>query len=155
MNTTQLKKHLKYIVPQMRLALIKEPGGKPQTIKCPDDIERFVEPLKHFDTEHFVTFHLDARNQVIGYHCVSQGTISASLVHPREVFKAAFLANSFALIVAHNHPAGSLTPSPEDIETTENLIKIGAMMAIPIVDHIIVSSNGITSLRETHGYLWP
>lgn len=155
MNTRTLKKHLKYIVPQMRLALIKEPGGQPVPIGCPDDIEKFVEPLKLYSEEHFVAFHLDAKNQVIGYHIVSHGTVSASLVHPREVFKAALLANSHAVLVAHNHPAGSLTPSPEDIEVTETLIKAGDLMGVKVIDHIIVSSNGLCSLRETRGSLWP
>lgn len=115
MNSRALRKHLRYMVPEIRLALIKEGGAKPQAIGCPNDIEKFVEPLKLYDTEHFVSLHLDARNQVVGFHVVSQGTTSASLVHMREVFKAAFLSNSHALIVAHNHPAGSLTPSPEDL----------------------------------------
>ncbi|MCA9818509.1 MAG: DNA repair protein RadC [Cyanobacteria bacterium HKST-UBA01] len=154
MNTRTLKKHLRYIVPQMRLALIKEPGATPQSIRCPDDIERFVEPMKFYDTEHFVAFHLDAKNHVIGYHIVSQGTVTASLVHPREVFKAALLANSNSIIVAHNHPAGSLTPSGEDIDVTSTLIKAGELLGVSVVDHIIVSSNGITSLRESNSYLW-
>lgn len=155
MNSRTLKNHLKYIVPEMRLALIKEPGGKPQEIRCPDDIERFVEPLKFYAEENFVSFFLDAKNQVMGYHIVSRGTVSSSLVHMREVFKAALLANSSAIIVAHNHPAGSLTPSSEDIEVTETLIKAGALMGISVIDHIIVSSNGLSSLRETRPHLWP
>ncbi len=154
MNSRTLKKHLKYIVPEMRLALTKEPGGKPLAIGCPDDLERFVEPLKHYSEEHFVAFHLDAKNQVTGYHIVSDGTVSASLAHPREVFKAALLANSHAIIVAHNHPAGSMTPSSEDIDVTEILIKAGDLMGIKVIDHIIVSSNGLCSLRETRGYMW-
>lgn len=154
MNSRVLKKHLKYIVPEMRLALIKEPGGKPLPIGCPDDLEKFVEPLKHYSEEHFVDFHLDAKNQVTGYHIVSHGTVSASLVHPREVFKAALLANSYAIIVAHNHPAGPLSPSPEDMETTETLIKAGKLLGVSVVDHLIVSTNGLCSLRETKSYLW-
>lgn len=155
MNSRTLKKHLKYIVPEMRLALIKEPGAKPVPIGCPDDLDKFVEPLKHYSEEHFVAFHLDAENQVIGYHIVSHGTVSASLVHPREVFKAALLANSCAIIVAHNHPAGSLSPSSEDIETTETLIKAGKLLGVSVIDHLIVSSNGSCSLRETRPHLWP
>lgn len=155
MNSRTLKKHLKYIVPEMRLALIKEPGGKPLPIGCPEDLEKFVAPLKMYSEEHFVAFHLDAKNAVTGYHVVSHGTVSASLVHPREVFKAALLANSHALIVAHNHPAGSLTPSSEDIEVTETLIKAGDLMGVRVIDHIIVSSNGLCSLRETRPHLWP
>jgi len=75
-------------------------------------------------------------------------------VHPREVFKGALIANSYAIIVAHNHPGGSLTPSKEDLETTEILIKAGDLMGVKVIDHFIVSSNGLTSLRETCSYLW-
>lgn len=153
MNTNALKQHLKYIVPEMKLALIREPG-KPVPIVCPEDIARFVEPLKYNDTEHFVAFHLDALNHVIGYHVVSQGSVSMALVHPREVFKAALLANSVSLIVAHNHPAGSLVPSREDFETTETLIAVGNLLQILVVDHIIVTTNGLYSLRENHPHLW-
>ena len=108
----------------------------------------------HNAEEHFVSFHLNAKNEIVGFQIVSRGTVSASLVHPREVFKAALLANSYALIVAHNHPAGSLTPSPEDIETTEMLIKAGDLLNVKVIDHIIVSSNGIQSLRELRPALW-
>jgi DNA repair protein RadC len=155
MNSRTLKKHLKYIVPEMRLALIKEPGPQPVAIRCPDDLDKFVEPLRHYAEEHFVSFHLNAKNEVIGYQIVSRGTLSASLVHPREVFKTALLANSHAIIVAHNHPAGSLSPSAEDIETTETLINAGKLLGVPVVDHVIVSSNGTCSLRETRPHLWP
>lgn len=57
--------------------------------------------------------------------------------------------------MAHNHPAGSLTPSSEDLEVTETLIKAGDLIGVKVIDHIIVSSNGLCSLRETRGYLWP
>lgn len=154
MNSRTLKKHLKYIVPEMRLALIKEPGANPLPINCPDDLEKFVEPLRHYSEEYFVVFHLSARNEICNFQIVSHGSLSASLVHPREVFKGALIANSHALIVAHNHPGGSLTPSREDLETTETLIKAGDLIGVRVIDHIIVSSNGLCSLRETHGYLW-
>jgi DNA repair protein RadC len=154
MNSRALKKHLRYIVPQMRLVLVKEPGPEPCMVNTPDDLARFVEPMKHYSEEHFVAFHLDVRNQVTGYHIVSHGTVSASLVHPREVFKAALLANSHSMIVAHNHPTGSLEPSEEDLSVTEILIKAGDLMGVKLLDHVIVSSNGTCSLRTTHDYLW-
>jgi DNA repair protein RadC len=154
MNSRNLKQHLKYIVPEMRLALIKEPGIKPQPISMPEDLDKFVEPLKHYAEEHFVSFHLDCKFNVIGYQIVSRGTISASLVHPREVFKAAILANSYAIIVAHNHPAGSLSPSAEDIETTKTLVAAGRVLGVSVLDHVIVSHNGLQSLRELKPELW-
>ncbi|MCA9818880.1 MAG: hypothetical protein KC652_27485, partial [Cyanobacteria bacterium HKST-UBA01] len=64
MNQRALKKQLRYIVPELKLALIKEPGKKPVLVTCPSDIEKFVEPLRLYSEEHFVAFHLDAKNQV-------------------------------------------------------------------------------------------
>ncbi len=107
-SVLELKKKLRYMVPEIRLALIKEGRAKAKGIACPDDMEQFVEPLKFFSEEHFISFHIDAKNTIIGYHDISHGTLNASLVHPREVFKAALLTNAYGIIVAHNHPAGSL-----------------------------------------------
>lgn len=150
----RLARHLKYMVPQVRLALIREPQTKAPPIHCPEDLEKFMEPLKFYSEEHFVAFHLNARNEVTGYHIVSHGTVSASLVHPREVFKAAILANAYAIIVAHNHPGGSLTPSREDLETTDQLIKAGKLLGITVVDHVIVAVSGIYSIREHRPDCW-
>lgn len=155
MNARTLKKHLEYKLPQIRLALIKEreveDGVK---ISTPEDIHQYVEPLKHYAEEHFVAFHIDAQHKIIGYHIVSHGTLSSSLVHPREVFKAALLANSHTMIVAHNHPSGSLNPSPEDLDTTRQLIAAGKILGVELLDHIVVSSRGICSIRENHPDLW-
>lgn len=150
----KLARHLKYMVPQVRLALIREPQTKAPPVHCPEDLEKFVEPLKFYSEENFVSFFLNARNEVTGYFIVSKGTVSASLVHPREVFKAAILANAYAIIVAHNHPGGSLTPSREDLETTEQLIKAGKLLGVPVVDHVIVSVSGIYSIREHLSHFW-
>lgn len=153
MSAKELKKHLKYMMPEIKLALIREPG-EAFPIQCPEDIEKFVTPLKFYSEEHFVAFHLNARHEVTSYNIVSKGTVSSSLVHPREVFKAALLANTYAVIVAHNHPGGSRSPSREDIETTEQLIKAGRLLGVTVVDHVIVSVNGISSIRESHPELW-
>ena len=153
-GTRTLKRHFRYIIPQYRLVLVKEPGIKPTKITDPISFHHFVQPLAHYSEEHFIAFHLDVQHQVIGYHEVSKGTLSASLVHPREVFKAALLSNAYAIIVAHNHPSGSVTPSREDIETTKQLIAAGKLMGISVVDHCIVSSESMCSLRETEHQLW-
>lgn len=150
----KLARHLKYMIPQVRLALIREPQTKAAPIYCPEDIERFAEPLKFYSEEHFISFFLNARNEVTGYFIVSKGTVSASLVHPREVFKAAILANAYAIIVAHNHPGGSITPSKEDLDTTEQLIAAGKLLGVTVVDHVIVTVSGIYSIREHHSHFW-
>ena len=149
-----LRRHFKYIIPQYRLVLVKEPGIKPAKLTGPESFEQFAQPLMHYSEEHFIAFHLDSKLQVVGYQEVSKGTISASLVHPREVFKAALLSNAYAVIVAHNHPSGSLTPSREDIETTKTLIAAGKILGVQVIDHCIVSSEGMLSLRESEPLLW-
>jgi DNA repair protein RadC len=99
--------------------------------------------------------HLNPKNQVVGYQEISHGTISASLVSPREVFKAAILSNSFALLVAHNHPSGAqLSPSKEDLETTKQLLKAGKILGITVMDHVIVGGDEIYSIRENHPNIW-
>lgn len=150
MNTRTLKKHLKYKIPQIKLAILREPSSEPlPAIRTPSDLEQYLEPMKHMAEEHFVALHLNARNQVAGFHVVSHGTVSASLVHPREVFKAAILNNAYCVIVAHNHPAGSTDPSPDDVDTTRQLIAAGKLLGIEILDHLIVSFRGVASIRES------
>lgn len=148
MNTRTLKKHLRYKIPQIKLALIKEPSADLPLIQTPADFADYLLPMKHLSEEHFITLHLNTRNQVIGYHLVSQGTVSASLVHPREVFKAALLSNAFSIVLAHNHPSGSPYPSMDDLETTEQLISAGKIMNVRVVDHLIVTDSDIYSIRE-------
>ena len=102
--------------------------------------------------EHFVAFYLDSRNRLLLYETVSVGTLSASLVHPREVFSPAISAHAAALIVAHNHPSGDSNPSGEDKETTGRLARSGELLGIPLLDHLIVTKNGFFSFKE-HGLL--
>jgi DNA repair protein RadC len=154
MTNKILQKHLRYRVPQMKLALIRQRVCEPSTIFTPSDIDQFTEPLKHFSEEYFIAYHLDTKHHVIGYHEVSHGTLSSSLVHPREVFKAALLSNAHSIIVAHNHPTGSLTPSDEDLATTKQLVEAGKIMGVPLLDHIIVSCRGLRSLREYDRFIF-
>lgn len=155
MNTRTLKRHLKYKIPEIRLAILREPSAEPApAIRTPFDLEPYLEPMKHLSEEHFVALHLDARNQVLGYHVVSHGTLSASLVHPREIFKAALLNNAYCIIVAHNHPAGSTEASPDDIQTTKQIVAAGKLMGVPVIDHLIVSYRSLSSIRENHPNLF-
>lgn len=157
-KTSTLKDNLKYRVPRFKLALVAE-GPPPTTltaVRTPEDAAAFLEPLKLAPEEHFVALHLNTRHEVIGVHEVSHGTISSSLVHPREVFKAAILSNSYAILVCHNHPSGSsVFPSREDLDTTKQLLRAGELLGITIVDHLIVSpTREPYSLREKHPEMW-
>lgn len=153
-SSRTIKNHLRYIVPQMKLALIRESGPEPIAITSADSIGQFVEPLRHSSEEYFIAFHLDTKLRVIGFCEVSHGTLSASLVHSREVFKAAILNNSYAIIVAHNHPSGVEDASKEDIETTKRLIAGGELLGVQVIDHVIVTASSLYSLRENYSHLW-
>ena len=100
------------------------------------------------EKEYFIAFLLDTQNQIKDKTIVSIGTLNASLIHPREVFKEAIRDNCASIIVAHNHPSGSLTPSDEDLAVTKRLQDAGKILGIEVLDHIIVTDNGYISLRE-------
>ena len=94
------------------------------------------------DREHFVVMCLDTKNNVNALNTVSVGTLNSSLVHPREVFKAAILANSNAIILCHNHPSGDPSPSKEDLEVTKRLVEAGNILGIEVLDHVVFGDNG-------------
>jgi DNA repair protein RadC len=94
----------------------------------------------HPDREIFAILILDGQNRVVSIHKVSEGSLNQSIVHPREVFKAAILANAAAIIMAHNHPTGDPTPSREDIEITRSLREGGELLGIKVLDHVIVDT---------------
>jgi DNA repair protein RadC len=155
-----LAAQLSYGVPKIRLALVREGDkrGKRFAISTPTDAAQFLGPLRHAPEEHFVSLHLNAKNEVIGLHEVSHGTLSSSLVHPREVFKAALLGNSFAILVCHNHPSGAtIAPSKEDLETTKQLLSAGKILGVAVIDHLIVGADEgahVYSVRENHPAFW-
>jgi DNA repair protein RadC len=103
---------------------------------------------RRLDREHFWRIDLDARSNVLGYETVSIGTISASLVHPREVFKGALLSNAAAIIIAHNHPSQDTSPSPEDKEATRRIQKAGELLGIPLLDHLVLGDSSFFSFKE-------
>lgn len=139
-------------LPYIRLRLVYEPPANYTAPKfnAPSDVAMFLEFLKESPEEQFVVVHLNANNEPIGLQVISHGTLSSSLVHPREVFKGAIINNSYAIIVAHNHPSGSeLRPSKEDLETTEQLYKAGELLGVKLLDHLIVGpGQEAYSIRE-------
>lgn len=98
--------------------------------------------------ENFYAIYLDSKSNLISFKLLFKGTLNSSTVHPREIFKYAFLESAYSIIVMHNHPSGDVTPSKQDIELTNNLFEIGKIIKIPIVDHIIISKKGYYSFYE-------
>ncbi len=118
-------------------------------IKTDADVAALLGPSMRFlDKEVFKVVLLDSRNHIIKIQDVSIGTVNASLVHPREVFKAALKESATSIILVHNHPSGDPTPSEEDLKTTNRLKKAGELLGVNLLDHLIISSRGLTSLKE-------
>ena len=113
-----------------------------------EDAFQLVKELANKDREHFLIACLNTKNQVIGISTIAIGTLDSALIHPREVFKAAILANSISIILFHNHPSGNLEISKEDIAITKKLQKAGRILEIPVIDHLIVAGKGYVSFSE-------
>ena len=118
------------------------------TVNCPADTIPFLAGIKDEKKENFFCLYLNARNQVIHSEIISVGSLSASIVHPREVFSVALNHLAASIILAHNHPSSSVEPSKDDVELTRRLVKAGEIMGVEILDHIIISSTDFLSLKE-------
>jgi DNA repair protein RadC len=133
-----------------RIGRVRNPG-RPM-ISSPADVERLLRGrIANLDRENFVVLLLNTKNEVIETSTVSVGTLDASLVHPREVFKPAVRASAASVILAHNHPSGMVEPSREDREVTRRLGEAAGVLGIEVLDHIIVG-DGYYSMKE-HGML--
>jgi DNA repair protein RadC len=130
-----------------RLAIHRlEPGD---AIRSPEDVHRHFYPrLRDLLQERFTALLLDGRHRVMRDVLVSQGTLTASLVHPREVFRPAVQEAAAALILVHNHPSGDPSPSPEDRQVTDRLVRAGEVLGVRVLDHIVVAERGYHSFRE-------
>jgi len=108
----------------------------------------FMEDVRHVKEEKFMVVLLDAKSKMIGYEVISKGSLTASIVHPREVYKVAIQRSAHSIIAIHNHPSGDPSPSKEDIQITTRLKQVGELMGIPLLDHIIIGDGIYTSLKE-------
>jgi len=122
-------------------------------IRSPKDAANYVmEEMRFLTQEHFVCLYLNTKNQVLQKRTVFIGSLNASIVHPREVFKEALKRSAASIICMHNHPSGDPTPSREDIEVTKRLAECGKLIGIDVLDHIIIGEQKYVSLKEK-GYL--
>ena len=122
---------------------------EPTIIRHPSDTLPILEAeLSELGYERFVALALNTKNFLTAVLPVSSGSLNASIVHPRELFQRAILANCAAAIVAHNHPSGDPSPSPEDIALTRKLVEAGELLDIPVLDHVILGYGRYASFKE-------
>jgi DNA repair protein RadC len=122
-------------------------------VRRPEDLHPLLrKEFRGLDRERFLALFLDSRHRVQSMETVSIGSLNASLVHPREVFKPAVALSAAAVIVAHNHPSGNARPSGDDLELTARLDRCGELLGVALLDHLVVGDTEVTSIRE---YGWP
>jgi len=136
-----------------RVVLVKEKGAMYDEKKIGSSYDAYkaiteITKVQEEAQEVFGILILDTANKIVAVHEISRGTLNASMVHPREVFKPAVLHNAASIICFHNHPSGDPKPSKEDIETTNRLVEAGKIMGIKVLDHIVVGDDKYTSLKE-------
>ena len=142
-------------VPWVRVMLVQETEGPYQPpISQSHDVARLCADMLRLDREEFRVLLLNAKHRVMGVHTVSVGSLTVSIVHPREVYKAAILANAAAIIGVHNHPSGNPDPSPEDHALTNRLSEAGNILGITLLDHVIIGQNTHYSFAD-QGQLTP
>lgn len=122
-----------------------------QTVKIrspKDAADYMMEDMRYLQKEHFVCLFLNTKNQVLAEEILSMGSLNASIVHPREVFRAAIKRSSASIICLHNHPSGDPSPSPEDVQLTQRLVQAGELIGIEVLDHVIIGDRRYVSLKE-------
>lgn len=137
----------------VNIRLVKEPSlysAKPIQ-NSEDAIEVMTEELKQYDREVLCILNLQTDGKVINMNIAGIGTIDATLISPREIFKSSILSNARKIIILHNHPSGNTTPSGLDKLVTERLLKCGELLDIPLLDHIIIggaTGNKLSMMQE-------
>ncbi len=119
------------------------------SVRTPKGVYRLMAPrVRGLERETLFVITLDGRHRMTGCHRISEGTLTMSLVHPREVFGLAIRESAAAIIVAHNHPSGDSEPSPEDLRVTRRLADAGKLLGIPLLDHVVIGHGEHVSIRE-------
>lgn len=118
------------------------------TIRTPEEVYKYLEEMKKLTKEQFRGLYLNTRNKLIHDEVISLGSLNLSVVHPREVFRPAIEYGAAAIILAHNHPSGEPEPSPEDIKVTKQILEVGKIMEIEVLDHLIIGIESFVSLKE-------
>ena len=117
-------------------------------IRAAKDIIPFISRIRDKKQEHFLCLSLNGANEVIANRVITIGLLNSSQIHPREVFAEVISDRACSVILAHNHPSGSLEPSPEDLAVTSQMVEAGRILGIKVLDHVIISRKGSLSMKE-------
>jgi len=136
------------IVAALKLARLNPTTAQERfAIRSPEDAFEYLKDMQYLTREEFVVLGLNTKNEVLFRKTVFTGSLNASIVHPRETFKALIKRNCASAVVAHNHPSGNPSPSKEDLEVTKRLVEAGKVIGIEVLDHIIIT-NTYYSFKE-------
>ena len=129
---------------------VAESARAPSTLRAirgPEDVFDVCPALRSRRFEEFHVLLLNARHEVQRRVMISRGSLNASIVHPREVFRPAILASAASIVLVHNHPSGDPEPSDEDLSITKRLAEVGELLGIAVLDHVVIAKRGFVSLR--------
>lgn len=116
-------------------------------IKTPEDVFKYLADMRKLDKEYFRGLYLDVKNRLLRDEIITIGTLTTSIIHPREIFQPAIKYSAVGLILAHNHPSGDPTPSEDDIKITQQIIEASKIMDIDVIDHVIIGNKKFVSLK--------
>jgi DNA repair protein RadC len=153
-ETIKPKFKQKYKGIRCRVCLIRENTSDEliDLYESEDVYELVKEELVNADREILLSVMLTIKNQLIGVETVNIGSVHATIIRPSDVFKSPLLANAFGIVLAHNHPSGNLDPSRDDIAITKTLVDAGELLGIKVLDHLIISNRGYTSMRDHYKF---
>lgn len=116
------------------------------TIRNAKDVFDYLQDMRTLSKEHLRGIYLNSHNRILRDEVISIGTVNSNMVHAREIFRPAIECNAVAIILAHNHPSGEVTPSKEDLDITQELVKSGKILGINILDHVIITKDSFVSI---------
>jgi DNA repair protein RadC len=143
-----------YEIQQIKQVIQEVEGGEEYIVRSPEDAAKIAARfIGDEDREVAFVMCFNTKNHVVAVHRCHVGALNASIMHPREIFKAAILNNAASIIISHQHPSQDTTPSREDIEVTKRMVEAGKIIGIELLDHVIVNAAAkFTSLKEK-GYV--
>ncbi len=118
------------------------------TIRNARDVFDHLQDMRNLPKEHLRGLFLNSHSKIIRDEVISIGTVNSNIIHPREVFRAGIECNAAAIVLAHNHPSGEITPSDEDVEITKQLVQAGKILGISVLDHVIITKDRFVSIIQ-------